>query len=73
MQPFYNEQQQLLASTTREFAQNDLAPLADEVDTTEQFPKKQFDALAELGLTGLLIPPRTRRRRHGIPRLHGRP
>ncbi len=56
MQPFYNEQQQLLASTVREFAENDLAPLADEVDTTEQFPKKQFDALAELGLTGLLIP-----------------
>ena len=57
MQPFYNEQQQLLASTVREFAENDLAPLADEVDTNEQFPKTQFDALAELGMTGLLIPP----------------
>ena len=57
MQPFYNEQQQLLANTVREFAENDLAPLADEVDTKEEFPKQQFDALAELGLTGLLISP----------------
>ena len=57
MQPFYNEQQQMLAATVREFAVNDLAPLADEVDTLEIFPKKQFAGLAKLGLTGLLISP----------------
>ena len=57
MQPFYNEQQQLLANTVREFAENDLAPLADDVDTNEEFPKQQFAALAELGLTGLLTSP----------------
>ena len=57
MQPFYNEQQQMLTATVREFAVNDLAPLADEVDTLEIFPKKQFAGLAELGLTGLLISP----------------
>ena len=54
MQPFYNEQQQMLAATVREFAENDLAPLADDVDTNEEFPKEQFAALAEMGLTGLL-------------------
>lgn len=57
MQPFYNEQQQMLATTVREFAVNDLAPLADEVDSREEFPKTQFASLAELGLTGLLISP----------------
>ena len=57
MQPFYNEQQQLLANTVREFAENDLAPLADDVDTNEEFPKQQFAALAEMGLTGLLTSP----------------
>ena len=57
MQPFYNEQQQMLSATVREFANNDLAPLADEVDTQEAFPKTQFAALAEMGLTGLLIKP----------------
>ena len=57
MQPFYNEQQNMLATTVREFAMNDLAPLADDVDTLEEFPKQQFVGLAELGLTGLLISP----------------
>ena len=57
MQPFYNEQQQMLSATVREFAVNDLAPLADEVDSQEEFPKKQFAGLAEMGLTGLLISP----------------
>ena len=57
MQPFYNEQQQMLSATVREFAVNNLAPLADEVDSSEEFPKTQFAGLAELGLTGLLISP----------------
>ncbi len=57
MQPFYNEQQQMLSATVREFAAHDLAPLADEVDTLEEFPKQQFAGLAELGLTGMLISP----------------
>ena len=57
MQPFYNEQQQMLSATVREFAVNDLAPLADEVDSQEEFPKTQFAGLAEMGLTGLLISP----------------
>ena len=57
MQPFYNEQQNMLAATVREFAENDLAPLADDVDTREEFPKQQFAGLSELGLTGLLISP----------------
>ena len=45
MQPFYNEQQQMLSATVREFAVNDLAPLADEVDSREEFPKTQFAGL----------------------------
>ena len=57
MQPFYNEQQTMLAATVREFAAQELAPLADAVDSAEEFPRQQFAGLAELGLTGLLIPP----------------
>ncbi len=56
MQPFYNEQQTMLATTVREFAAEKLAPRADEVDTSEQFPIDQFRGLAELGLTGMTIP-----------------
>jgi len=56
MQPFYNEQQTMLATTVREFAAEKLAPHADEVDEKEEFPIDQFRGLAELGLTGMTVP-----------------
>jgi alkylation response protein AidB-like acyl-CoA dehydrogenase len=56
MQPFYNEQQTMLATTMREFAAEKLAPLADDVDEKAEFPMDQFRGLAELGLTGMTIP-----------------
>ena len=56
MQPFYNEQQTMLATTVREFAAENLAPRADEVDEKEEFPIDQFRGLAELGLTGMTLP-----------------
>ena len=56
MQPFYNEQQTMLATTVREFSAANLAPRADEVDEKEEFPIDQFRGLAELGLTGMTIP-----------------
>lgn len=55
MQPLYSEQQEMLATTVREFAQKELAPRAAEVDESEQFPFNQFKGLAELGLTGLTV------------------
>ena len=56
MQPFYSEQQNMLATTVREFAAEKLAPRADEVDSSEEFPIEQFRGLAGLGLTGMTIP-----------------
>ena len=56
MQPFYNEQQTMLATTVREFAAEKLAPLADAVDTLAEFPIDQFRGLAGLGLTGMTVP-----------------
>jgi butyryl-CoA dehydrogenase len=56
MQPFYNEQQTMLATTVRQFSAENLAPRADEVDEKEEFPIDQFRGLAELGLTGMTIP-----------------
>ena len=56
MQPFYNEQQTMLATTVRQFAAENLAPKADEVDEKEVFPIDQFRGLSELGLTGMTVP-----------------
>ncbi|MGA0275663.1 MAG: acyl-CoA dehydrogenase family protein [Dehalococcoidia bacterium] len=56
MQPFYTEQQTMLATTVREFAANEIAPKAAEVDAKEEFPFEQFKGLADLGMTGMTVP-----------------
>ncbi len=50
------EEQQMVRNSIREFAQNEIAPLAREYDEEEKFPRKQLDGLAELGLLGMIIP-----------------
>ena len=55
LDPWRSEEQQLLVSSVRDFAVRELAPMADEVDTREEFPMVQWDGLRELGLCGLLI------------------
>ena len=50
------EEQQMVQAAVREFAQNEIAPLAREYDEAEKFPRKQIDGLAELGFLGMIIP-----------------
>ena len=50
------EEQQMVQTSIREFAQNEIAPLAREYDEAEKFPRVQLDGLAELGLLGMIIP-----------------
>ena len=50
------EEQQMVRNSIREFAQNEIAPLAREYDEAEKFPRQQLDGLAELGLLGMIIP-----------------
>ncbi len=51
-----NEEQEMVRHSIREFAENEIAPLAREYDEEEKFPKQQLDGLAELGLLGMIIP-----------------
>ncbi len=50
------EEQQLLRRTVREFAEKEIAPIAEELDETEEFPYALVPKLAELGIFGLLFP-----------------
>lgn len=50
------EEQEMVRNSVREFARNEIAPLAREYDEAEKFPKKQIEGLAELGLLGMIIP-----------------
>ncbi len=49
-------EQKMLAQMIRDFANNEVAPLAEEVDKTSRFPQETFDKMAKLGLMGLNIP-----------------
>jgi alkylation response protein AidB-like acyl-CoA dehydrogenase len=49
------EEQQLLRSTVREFAETRVAPLAEELDREARFPYELVTEMAELGLMGIPI------------------
>ena len=55
MEPLYTEQQNMLRASVRQFAEAELAPYAAQVDEAEEFPARQFNGLAELGITGLTL------------------
>ena len=50
------EEQKIMQETIRNFAKNELEPVADELDQAEEFPWKTFKRMAELGLTGMILP-----------------
>jgi len=50
------EEQKIMQTTIRDFAKNELEPVADELDQAEEFPWKNFKRMAELGLTGMILP-----------------
>lgn len=51
-----NEEQLMVKSSVREFAQNEIATRAREYDEAEKFPLEQIEGLAELGILGMIIP-----------------
>jgi alkylation response protein AidB-like acyl-CoA dehydrogenase len=50
------EEQELLRRTVRDFAESQVAPVAEELDREERFPYELVAQLAELGMMGLPIP-----------------
>ena len=51
-----SEEHELIRSTVREFAEQRVAPVAEELDREHRFPYELVEELAELGLMGLPIP-----------------
>ncbi|MEP6910417.1 MAG: acyl-CoA dehydrogenase family protein [Actinomycetota bacterium] len=50
------EEQELVRRTVRDFAEQKVAPVAEELDRQHRFPYDLVDELAELGLMGMPIP-----------------
>jgi len=52
----FTEEQQLIKNMVREFAEEEVKPIAAEIDKTHKFPEATVKRMAELGLFGLTIP-----------------
>jgi len=52
----FTEEQKILRSTVREFAESRLAPVADKLDQAGEFATENFKAMAGIGLTGMRVP-----------------
>ena len=50
------EEERLIQQTARDFANNEIAPVAAENDRAGRFPRELVDRLAELGFMGMLVP-----------------
>ena len=50
------EDQKMLKETVARFVDNDVIPLAPELDEAERFPEESFKAMADMGLFGISIP-----------------
>lgn len=53
---YMNEERELMRKAARDFAQNELAPVALELDGGEAFPIEQFKRAGELGFLGITMP-----------------
>lgn len=53
---YMNENRELIRDSAREFAQKELAPVALEMDASEDFPMAQFKRAGELGFLGITMP-----------------
>lgn len=50
------DEQKMMRDMVRKLAQNEIAPLAAEIDRDHRFPRENIEKMAELGLMGVPIP-----------------
>ena len=55
--PMLNEEERMLQTLVRDFADREMAPRAREVDELEEFDWQNWEGMARLGLTGIAIDP----------------
>ncbi|MCF7805700.1 MAG: acyl-CoA dehydrogenase [Candidatus Marinimicrobia bacterium] len=56
MSGYFNEQHKMIRDMVRDFAQNEVEPIAAELDQTERFPTELVEQMGELGLMGIPYP-----------------
>ena len=51
-----SKEQLLVRQLVRDFAENEVKPIAAEIDETERFPRETVEKMAKVGLFGINIP-----------------
>ncbi len=51
----FSEEHLLIKQTVRDFAEKEIAPLAEEIDATDKFPADIFKRMGTLGSSGSLL------------------
>lgn len=52
----FNEDEQSVIDMLKDFAVNEVAPIAAEIDENERFPEETWHALADMGMMGVIYP-----------------
>ncbi|QGU95482.1 acyl-CoA dehydrogenase [Clostridium bovifaecis] len=52
----FTDAQLMLQKVAREFAENEVGPIAAEIDKTGRFPRETFDKMTKIGFTGIGTP-----------------
>jgi len=52
----FTEEELLIQKAAKDFAESELAPRAEELDSKKEFPRELVRAMAELGLLGVTVP-----------------
>ena len=55
---FFKEQHIMIKNMVHDFAKSEIAPVAQELDRTGEFPKEIVKKMGDLGLMGILVPER---------------
>lgn len=56
MEYSFTREQLMLQKLAAQFAENELEPMAEEIDDTHTFPMENFKKMADLGFTGIGVP-----------------
>src|ERR687895_1648897 len=51
-----NDTQKAIVETVRDFVENEVIPVADELEHRDEYPEKIVEQMKELGLFGLTVP-----------------
>ena len=56
MQIDFSDEQRIFRKTIRDFAEKEVAPLVDDAEKNEKFPRELLPKLGELGYLGVVYP-----------------